>query len=233
MRKGRLSRIKSRATVGIAVIAAATLSIPLMPVTSGTLLNSVLTTAEVGGRQSSINPFARYRGSQSCYSDEALAALTVYLEAGGESFAGKLAVAAVIRNRMRLRYNSDGSVQGTVLKPWQFEPWNTRSPNHVALDLSRKSMRDSLLAWLLVQDGRNIVDGAVLFYNPTLVQSPHWAKVTRKVAAIGGHEFYAPRDRETYKSQGVTSLLGCIHTQTPGPPRQASAFPTDSTPPKI
>ncbi len=174
---------------------AATLSIPFMPATSGTQLNPVLTTVEVGGR---------YRGSQFGYSDEALAALTVYLEAGGESFAGKLAVAAVIRNRMRLRYHSDGSVQGTVLKPWQFKPWNTRSPHHVALDLSRKSMRDSLLAWLLVQDGRNIVDGAVLFYNPTLVRSPHWAKVTRKVATIGDHEFYAPPDRETSKRHGVT-----------------------------
>ncbi len=207
MRKGRLSRIKSRAKVGIAVIAAATLSIPLVPATSGTQLSPVPTTVEVGGRQASISPFARYRGSQFGYSDEALAALTVYLEAGGESFTGKLAVAAVIRNRMRLRYHSDGTVKGTVLKPWQFEPWNTKSPNHVALDLSRKSMRDRLLAWLLVQDGRNIVDGAVLFYNPTLVRSPHWAKVTRKVATIGGHEFYAPPDRETDKRHGVTSLV--------------------------
>ncbi len=197
MRKGRLSRIKSRAKAGIAVLAAATLSIPLMPATSGTQLSPVPTTAEVGGRQASTSPFARYRGSQFGYSDEALAALTVYLEAGGESFAGKLAVAAVIRNRMRLRYHSDGTVKGTVLRPWQFQPWNTRSPNRVALDLSRKSMRDSLLAWQLVQDGRNIVDGAVLFYNPTLVRSPHWATVTRKVATIGGHEFYAPPDRET------------------------------------
>ena len=125
-------------------------------------------------------------------SDDTLAALTVYLEARGESFAGKLAVAAVIRNRMKRKYHSDGTVKGTVLRPWQFQPWNRKKPHQVRFDLNESHMRDSMLAWKMVQDGRNVVKGAVLFYAPRLVRSPRWALQGHMVASIGGHEFYVP-----------------------------------------
>jgi N-acetylmuramoyl-L-alanine amidase len=124
------------------------------------------------------------------HSDDTLAALTIYLEARGESFAGKLAVAAVIRNRMNHKYHSDGTVKGTVLRPKQFEPWIGRNPQEVEFDPTNRKMQESLLAWKLVQDGRNIVHGAVLFYNPHLVKTPRWAQVNRKVAIIGNHEFF-------------------------------------------
>jgi N-acetylmuramoyl-L-alanine amidase len=124
------------------------------------------------------------------HSDDTLAALTIYLEARGESFAGKMAVAAVIRNRMNHKYHSDGTVKGTVLRAKQFEPWIGRNPEKVGFDPTNRKMQESLLAWKLVQDGRNVVDGAVLFYNPQLVKTPRWAQVNRKVAKIGGHEFF-------------------------------------------
>ena len=129
--------------------------------------------------------------------EEGLAALTVYMEAKGESFAGKLAVAAVIRNRMKMKYQSDGTVKGTVLKRSQFQPWNTRQPHQVSFDLNKQRLRDSLLAWRLVQDGRDVVGGAVLFYNPRIVRTPYWARVSHKVATIGRHEFFVPRQRQT------------------------------------
>lgn len=124
------------------------------------------------------------------HDDDTLAALTIYYEAKGESFAGKLAVAAVIRNRMTNRFQSDGTVRGTVLRPKQFEPWITRNPDKIPFKSSNPKMQESLLAWKLVQDGREVVNGAVLFYNPELVKSPRWAQVHRKVATIGGHEFF-------------------------------------------
>ena len=124
------------------------------------------------------------------HTDDILAALTIYLEARGESFAGKMAVAAVIRNRMNHKYHSDGTIRGTVLRAKQFEPWIGRSPKEVRFNPSNRKMQESLLAWELVQDGRNVVDGAVLFYNPTLVNTPRWAQVYQKVAKIGGHEFF-------------------------------------------
>lgn len=141
--------------------------------------------------------------------EDTLAALTVYLEARGESFAGKLAVAAVIRNRMNARYHSDGTVKGTVLRPYQFEPWLHLRPHQVRFDPSKAGMRDSLLAWRLVQDGRKIVKGALLFFNPRLVQPPMWAKRGIKVASIGAHEFYVPSRtgrNATHKYQKVTPL---------------------------
>ncbi len=128
--------------------------------------------------------------STSSHSDDILAALTIYLEARGESFAGKMAVAAVIRNRMNHKYHSDGTVKGTVLRAKQFEPWIARSPKEVMFNPRNRKMQESLLAWELVQDGRDVVGGAVLFYNPTLVNTPRWAEVNRKVAKIGGHEFF-------------------------------------------
>jgi N-acetylmuramoyl-L-alanine amidase len=124
------------------------------------------------------------------HTGDILAALTIYLEARGESFAGKMAVAAVIRNRMNHKYHSDGTIRGTVLRAKQFEPWIGRSPKEVRFNPSNRKMQESLLAWELVQDGRNVVDGAVLFYNPTLVNTPRWAQVYQKVAKIGGHEFF-------------------------------------------
>ncbi len=133
---------------------------------------------------------AQSKPPQAPYSDDILAALTIYLEARGESFAGKMAVAAVIRNRMTNRFHSDGTVRGTVLRAFQFEPWIGRSPKEVMFMPSNRKMQESLLAWELVQDGRNVVDGAVLFYNPTLVNTPRWAEVHRKVAKIGEHEFF-------------------------------------------
>jgi N-acetylmuramoyl-L-alanine amidase len=130
-------------------------------------------------------------------SPEDLAALTIYLEARGESFAGKMAVAAVIRNRMAMKYQSDGTIKGTVLKRKQFQPWNRQQPLQVLANFNKRRMEDSLLAWRLVQDGRNVVDGAVLFYNPRIARTPRWAEVGQKVATIGEHEFYVPRRHQT------------------------------------
>lgn len=140
---------------------------------------------------------SRENERESSPSPEDLAALTIYLEARGESFAGKMAVAAVIRNRMMSKYHSDGTVRGTVLKRKQFQPWNRKQPHQVVINYNKKRMRDSLLAWRLVQDGRNVVDGAVLFYNPRIARTPRWAQIGHKVATIGGHDFYIPHRHQT------------------------------------
>ncbi|MCA9498487.1 MAG: cell wall hydrolase [Nitrospirales bacterium] len=172
------------------IIGIETFSLCLIPV-SPTPINSadiawVLSSSSAG----SPLPLETIPRQKSSHSDDTLAALTIYLEARGESFAGKLAVAAVIRNRMTHKYHSDGTVKGTVLRAKQFEPWIRRNPEEVEFDLTNRIMLDSLLAWRLVQDGRKVVDGAVLFYNPQLVKTPRWAQFNRKVAKIGGHEFF-------------------------------------------
>jgi spore germination cell wall hydrolase CwlJ-like protein len=52
--------------------------------------------------------------------DEELLATCVADEAAGEIYAGKFAVARVVLNRMALKYESDGTVAGTVEKKFQF-----------------------------------------------------------------------------------------------------------------
>lgn len=56
----------------------------------------------------------------------ALIAITVWGEARGESYEGKLAVANVICNRMRRQKVGASRV---VLKAWQFSFWNTEDPS--------------------------------------------------------------------------------------------------------
>ncbi len=198
MKKSRKFISKPYTTACMAMMVAI-ISIPLNPSISGVFPGTVKTMVKIAGSASSTKQSSALQKLRHFHPSEALAALTVYFEAAGESFAGKLAVAAVIRNRMKLKYQSDGTVKGTVkgtvLKARQFQPWSTRNPYHIPLDLKKKSMRDSLLAWRLVQDGRNVVDGAVLFYNPKLVRTPYWATVSQRVSTIGGHEFYTPPSR--------------------------------------
>jgi len=52
--------------------------------------------------------------------DTDLLALNVYEEAGGEIDEGKAAVARIVKNRMRAKFFSDGTIQGTVLAKDQF-----------------------------------------------------------------------------------------------------------------
>jgi len=129
-------------------------------------------------------------------SDEGLAVATIWQEARGEPFLGKLAVAQVIRNRMDRKYNSDGTVAGTVLAPYQFSGWNTKDPNRpISGSLSSEdgvvaSCRD---AWFMAfQAGKGDKFTAVLFHANTMAEYPEWVKSeqVKKVAEIGNHIFY-------------------------------------------
>ncbi len=184
-----LTQLHFSTLLGIGTFAFSLL-IPLSPTPSN---SSDMAMALSSPPKPSLNLTNESIDSGSTHSDAILAALTIYLEARGESFAGKMAVAAVIRNRTQHKYHSDGTIRGTVLRAKQFEPWIGRSPQDVRFNPNNRKMQESLLAWELVQDGRNVVDGAVLFYNPSLVNAPRWAKVYQKVGTIGGHEFFNQR----------------------------------------
>lgn len=131
-------------------------------------------------------------------SDDALAIITIAQEALGESYEGKLAVAEVIRNRMRTKYSSDGTVAGTVLRAWQFSGWNTDAVGRIRMakiDGDDKHVDDCVRAWREAQQGSNTVHGSVLYYAPGLVARPSWARpeVATQVAEIGGHVFFVPK----------------------------------------
>lgn len=121
------------------------------------------------------------------------AVLTIWQEARGESHEGRVAVGEVIRNRMRLRYSSDGTVEGTVLRPYQFSGWNTKDPNRIAcaaLDTSDPTVADCARAWA-ESAVSTVTRGAVLYYNPDAVaETPAWARGERRLTVIGRHHFF-------------------------------------------
>lgn len=140
--------------------------------------------------------------------DNILAAITIYQEAAGEPYEGKLAVAEVIRNRMTRRYSSDGSVAGTVLRAWQFSGWNTDAGpvriKSLQVDGDNLIVRQCLAAWTEATEMRtDSVKGAVLYLNPetALKQAgvlPEWARdgddhravnASLVLATVGRHVF--------------------------------------------
>jgi N-acetylmuramoyl-L-alanine amidase len=130
-------------------------------------------------------------------SEEALAEITLKMEAEGEPYAGKLAVAWVIRNRMADNFFSDGTVSGTVLRAAQFSGWNTASPERircVRLDPSvSQADADCVRAWAESgSGGEDPTQGAVQYYNPAIV-TPSWASGFEETVVIGGHRFMKQR----------------------------------------
>jgi spore germination cell wall hydrolase CwlJ-like protein len=130
-------------------------------------------------------------------SDDALAAATIWQEAAGEPYEGKLAVASVIRNRMKRKYQSDGTVAGTVLKDYQFSGWNTDPKDtlrerSMMLDDDNPVVRECVRAWKeSVYD--DVTNGAVLYFAPKGVKkTPAWAEApsVKFVKAIHNHHFY-------------------------------------------
>jgi spore germination cell wall hydrolase CwlJ-like protein len=127
-------------------------------------------------------------------SEDAIAIVTIYQEAEGEPFAGKVAVGEVIRNRATRKYSSDGTVIGTCLRASQFSGWNTNSKNRtrsLQIDSEAQSVQDCVIAWEQSR-ASNLTLGAVLYLNPDLVNPlPSWAQESKLLATIGNHKFYA------------------------------------------
>ena len=126
--------------------------------------------------------------------DDLWAILTIWQEARGESYEGKLAVARVIRNRMRLKYASDGTAAGTVLLPYQFSGWNSKGGDrlHAAkINSDDPVVKDCTQAWLASVIKDPGIGNAVLYYNPHAVPTiPAWAVEVKRVTTIGKHIFF-------------------------------------------
>lgn len=123
--------------------------------------------------------------------DDLWAIMTIAGEALGEPLIGKVAVAEVIRNRMKRRYASDGSVIGTVLRAKQFSMWDDRARLLAAsIDDEHPRVRECIEAWRLSATS-NVTNGAVL-YHTIMIEPPKWTKATSvKVATtIHRHKFY-------------------------------------------
>ena len=118
-----------------------------------------------------------------------LAVMTIYGEARGEPFEGKVAVGEVIRNRMLQRYSSDGTVAGTVLRPYQFSIWNTGGVWSMAhLEYESEIYEECVTAWH-ASEYSDFTLGANLYFNPKLA-FPKWRNTTPLIVTIGNHQFH-------------------------------------------
>lgn len=114
-------------------------------------------------------------------------------EAAQCSFEGKVAVAAVVLNRVR---NSrwPNTIAGVAHQPYQFSCYNANVRNRLYWGPIPQSCWDAARAAL---DGQDPTYGSTYYFNPFLVK-PSWASTLRFVRRIGStavdaHDFYAIR----------------------------------------
>jgi len=126
-----------------------------------------------------------------------LAISTIMAEAGNQPLEGMTAVGEVIRNRAARKYNSDGSIIGTILGPFQFSCWNhdptnrrlmIRNLNNLVFFPATQGGR-AALAWNNSKTSK-ITNGAVLYHTTSI--SPAWVNApgVNKTVEIADHIFY-------------------------------------------
>lgn len=106
----------------------------------------------------------------------------VQAEAGQEPFWGRVAVAAVVINRM----HHDGfpaSIEGVIRQPGQFPP--AASPGFARIRPDELSRAAALTAL----QGVDPTGGALFFYNPQVVGQHGWWQGRSVQAVIGSHAF--------------------------------------------
>ena len=127
-------------------------------------------------------------------SDDVLGILTIWTEAQGEGFNGKVAVGEVIRRRTQRRYQSDGTIAGTVAKRYQFSALNDdKADNDLFIRSLKISWGDQGVpecerAWIWSATS-NLVPDAVLYCNLDVAQ-PSWARPDKLVTKIDHHSFF-------------------------------------------
>ncbi|ABO50619.1 cell wall hydrolase, SleB [Desulforamulus reducens MI-1] len=116
--------------------------------------------------------------------DIKLLARLIHAEARGETFEGKVAVGAVILNRL-VSPGFPKSIREIILENnnlvYQFSPVQDGSIN---LEPDEDSMKAALEALM----GRDPTGGALFFYNP-IVATDKWIKTLPVVTRIGNHVF--------------------------------------------
>ena len=163
----------------------------------------------------------------STLNDADLLALTVWTEAQNQSPDGMAAIMRVIQNRMRMHYQSDGTVPGTCLHHNAFSAFGydfVHGAYHTAPDAYTPQRLNRMLTAaqptpsfskcakvvIAVQAGHYVGEAAydrltpdtVLYDNPA-ISHPPWANATALVTAIGAHSFF--RDL-TWHDHGVAEV---------------------------
>lgn len=123
-------------------------------------------------------------------------AMCIYAEARNQPFDGQVAVGITIRERMRLKHFSDGTVVGTVWKPAQYS-WtlstDAQRQRVLAVEADTDAWHTAVQAWEASEGSDLLPPGTVSYYNPAAVaRKPAWAisDEFEFVRRIGAHLFY-------------------------------------------
>lgn len=148
---------------------------------------------------------ARTKHRQPTIGDIDVVARTVWGEARGEPWRGKVAVVWVLRNRAaqalaymektgakRHALYGDGSLSSAARMPYQFSVWNRRDPNRKKLATAHKSAAwpDCVRAVLSVMDGTEPDPVSTATHYTELKARPAWAKGRTPVTVIQNHKFF-------------------------------------------
>ena len=130
-------------------------------------------------------------------SDLIIAAKTIWGEARGEDFTGKMAVAEVIVNRaIRTdgQFALDTTLAVTCLRSKQFSCWNPHDPNMQKMlligpdDVMYRSGLEALLRVINNGAELTLTNGATHYHTKKV--SPSWSDGHIPSAIIGSHLFY-------------------------------------------
>lgn len=124
--------------------------------------------------------------------DRTWAVLTIWQEARGCSQDCRVAVAEVIRERMRRKFRSDGTAASTVLWPKQFSGWNARDPNRVksaVIDDRDPIVHACMQAWD-ESEVPKLTRGAVYYLATNLRPMPDWADPAKCTTTLSGMAFF-------------------------------------------
>ena len=123
-----------------------------------------------------------------------LLALAVFLEARGESFDGKYAVANVALNRVRAHTWYGTTISEVLLKRYQFSCFNRKEPIHAYNDRILReydAWEECVQAVLLAYCGAGMDNTGGADHYCAREANPDWKTKFRKTAEIGRHEFFS------------------------------------------
>lgn len=124
---------------------------------------------------------AKAREEEKYQQDLTLLAKLVQVESGAESYAGQLAVANVVLNRVNDKHFPN-TIKGVIYAPKQFPP------AHNGLLDRAKPGKNAWKAAEAALGGENNVKGALYFYNPKVTSGSFWNSLTL-IKEIGTHRF--------------------------------------------
>jgi spore germination cell wall hydrolase CwlJ-like protein len=127
-------------------------------------------------------------------------ALTIYGEARGEPYLGKVAVGSVILNRVDIKGWMGNTVSEVCLKPYQFSCFLKSDPNSlmlldIAQDAPGEATKNKVFA-LCLDIATGLINGTIerattgTHYYATSIKPPAWASTMKKVDKYAKHVFY-------------------------------------------